>query len=88
MIMIGSKSQLTIDIITKISQNKITISNAALLLNRSRRTIERYLNQYQQLGIQFRVFTNIYNCTVTFNFRERIFICHAGLPHFKLGRYD
>ncbi len=57
--MIGSKDQLTIDIITKVSQGKITISNAVLLLNRSRRTIERYLNQYQQLGIQFIVHGNI-----------------------------
>jgi hypothetical protein len=34
MIMIDSKSQLTIDIITKVSQGKITINNAAKLLNR------------------------------------------------------
>jgi transposase len=47
MIMIDSKSQLTIDIITKVSQGKITINNAAKLLNRSRRTIESYLNRYQ-----------------------------------------
>jgi transposase len=58
MIMIDSKDQLTIDIITKVSQGKITISNAVQLLNRSRRTIERYLHQYKKLGIQFIVHGN------------------------------
>jgi transposase len=58
MIMIGSKSQLTIDIIIKVSQGKITISNAAKLINRSRRTIERYLHQYQRFGIQFIIHGN------------------------------
>lgn len=59
MIMIDSKSQLTIDIITKVSQGKITINNASKLLNRSRRTIERYLSRYQELGIQFVIHGNI-----------------------------
>src|SRR5262245_51850766 len=53
MIMIDSKSQLIVDIIAKVSDGKIAINNAAKLLNRSRRTIERYLNRYQTLGIKF-----------------------------------
>jgi DeoR/GlpR family transcriptional regulator of sugar metabolism len=58
MIKIDSQDQLTIEIITKVSQGKITISNAVQLLNRSRRTIERYLHEYKKLGIQFIVHGN------------------------------
>ncbi len=36
-----------------LSQGKITIINAAKLLNKSRRTIERYLQQYHQVGVHF-----------------------------------
>jgi transposase len=59
MIMIDSQSQLIVDIIAKVSNGKIAINNAAKLLNRSRRTIERYLNQYQTLGIKFIMHGNV-----------------------------
>jgi len=36
----------------------MSIINAAKLLNKSRRTIERYLQRYQQVGIQFIVHRN------------------------------
>lgn len=54
----NSKSQLTVDIITKVAEGKITIDNAGKLLNKSRRTIERYLQQYQAIGIQFIIHKN------------------------------
>lgn len=44
MIIMDSKAQLTVDIITKVSERKITIVNAAKLLNKSRRTIELLSN--------------------------------------------
>jgi len=53
-----SKAQLTVDIIAKVAERKITIVNAAKLLNKSRRTIERYLQKYQKIGIQFVVHQN------------------------------
>ena len=37
-----SQTQLTVDVITKVSEGKITINNATKLLSCSRRTIERY----------------------------------------------
>ena len=43
MITMDSKAQLTVDIIAKVAEGKIDIVNASKLLNRSRRTIERYL---------------------------------------------
>ncbi|WP_115707673.1 ISNCY family transposase [Legionella sainthelensi] len=58
MIIMDSKTQLTVDIITKVSEGKITINNAAKLLACSRRTIERYLNRYQKLGIMFAIHGN------------------------------
>ncbi len=51
-------SQLTVDIIAKVSEGKISINNAVKLLNRSRRTVERYLSKYQKLGIQFIIHGN------------------------------
>ena len=48
-----SKAQLTIDVIAKVAERKITIANAAKLLNKSRRTVERYLHRYRKVGIQF-----------------------------------
>ena len=42
-----SKAPLTVDIIAKVAEGKINIINAAKLLNKSRRTIERYLQKYQ-----------------------------------------
>ena len=53
-----SKAQLTVDIIAKVAEGKIDIVNAAKLLNKSRRTIERYLTKYQKFGIQFVVHQN------------------------------
>ena len=50
MIIMDSKAQLTVDIIAKVAERKITIVNAAKLLNKSRRTIERYLQKYQKIG--------------------------------------
>jgi transposase len=58
MIIMDSKAQLTVDIIAKVAERKITIVNAAKLLNKSRRTIERYLQKYQKVGIQFVVHQN------------------------------
>lgn len=48
-----SKAQLTVDIVAKVTEGKIDIVNAAKLLNKSRRTIERYLKKYRKIGIQF-----------------------------------
>lgn len=53
MIVMDSKAQLTVDIIAKVVESRITIANAAKLLSMSRRTIERYVKRYQQVGIQF-----------------------------------
>jgi len=53
-----SKAQLTVDIVAKVVEGKIDIVNAAKLLNKSRRTIERYLKKYQKVGIQFVVHQN------------------------------
>lgn len=58
MIIMDSKAQLTVDIIAKVAEAKITIVNAAKLLNKSRRTIERYLQLYHRVGIQFIVHRN------------------------------
>lgn len=59
MITMDSKAQLTVDLITKVAQGKMTINSAAKLLNCSRRTIERYLCRYQKIGIQFVVHGNV-----------------------------
>lgn len=53
-----SKSQLTVDIITKVAEGKIDIVNASKLLNKSRRTVERYLQRYRDVGIKFVVHQN------------------------------
>lgn len=58
MIVMNSKAQFTVDIITKVAEKKITIRNAARLLNKSRRSIERYLQQYYAIGIKFIVHKN------------------------------
>ena len=58
MIIMDSKAQLTVDIIAKVAERKMSIINAAKLLNKSRRTIERYLQKYQKVGIQFVVHKN------------------------------
>jgi len=51
--MLNSKAQLTVDVIAKVAENKITIVNAVKLLNKSRRTVERYLKRYREVGIRF-----------------------------------
>jgi len=58
MIKMDSKAQLTVDIVIKVAEGQIDIVNAAKLLNRSRRTIERYLKTYRKVGIQFFVHQN------------------------------
>ena len=58
MIKMDSKAQLTVDIVAKVVEGKIDIVNAAKLLNKSRRTIERYLKKYHKVGIQFVVHQN------------------------------
>ncbi|ASY79781.1 hypothetical protein BJK05_07120 [Pectobacterium polaris] len=58
MITLNSKAQLTVDVITKMAERKITTANAAKLLNKSRRTIERYLQRYREKGLQFVVHGN------------------------------
>jgi transposase len=58
MIIMDSKAQLTVDIITKVAEGKMTIVNATKLLNKSRRTIERYLKRYQKIGIPFFIHQN------------------------------
>ncbi|EJK8997383.1 helix-turn-helix domain-containing protein [Salmonella enterica] len=58
MITLNSKAQLTVDVIAKVAERKITIANAAKLLSKSRRTIERYLQLYREKGLQFVVHGN------------------------------
>lgn len=58
MIIMDSKAQLTVDVIAKVAQGKVSIINAAKLLSKSRRTIDRYLQRYQQEGIQFIIHRN------------------------------
>ena len=58
MIVMDSKAQLSVDIIAKVVEGRITIANAAKLLSKSRRSIERYLKRYQQVGIQFAIHGN------------------------------
>jgi transposase len=58
MIIMDSQTQLKVDVITKTSDGRITINNAAKLLNCSRRTIERYVNKYQKLGVIFAIHGN------------------------------
>ena len=59
--MLNSKAQLTVDVIAKVAERKITIANAVKLLNKSRRTIERYLKRYREVGIRFVVHGNTGN---------------------------
>ena len=58
MIILNSKAQLTVDVIAKVADSRITVANAAKLLNKSTRTIERYLQRYRTNGIQFIVHGN------------------------------
>jgi hypothetical protein len=58
MIVMDSKAQLTVDIIAKVFEGRLTIANAAKLQTKSRRAIERYVKRYQQINIQFIVYGN------------------------------
>lgn len=51
MIMMNSKAQLAVDVIAKVAEGRLTIGNATKLLNKSRRTIERYLRRYRKVGV-------------------------------------
>lgn len=61
MIVMNSKAQLIVDVITKVAAGKFSVVNASKLLKKSRRTIERYLQRYRQTGIQFVVHGNTGN---------------------------
>ena len=58
MIVMDSKAQLIVDIIAKVAEGKIDVVNAGKILNKSRRTVERYLQRYRQIGIKFVVHQN------------------------------
>tara|TARA_R110002072_G_scaffold301897_1_gene482781 strand:+ start:3074 stop:3397 length:324 start_codon:yes stop_codon:yes gene_type:complete len=53
-----SKAQLSVDIIAKVVEGRITIANATKLLSKSRLTIERYVRRYQEVGIKYAVHGN------------------------------
>jgi len=53
MFIMDSKQQLTVDIISKVSEGRMTVCSAIQLLQKSRRTIERYLQQYKTQGLKF-----------------------------------
>ncbi|EPP19135.1 Mobile element protein [Vibrio fluvialis I21563] len=53
-----SKSQFTVDIISKVIDGRISINSAATLLSKSRRTVERYLSRYRKEGVRFVVHGN------------------------------
>ena len=58
MIVLNSKAQLTVDVIAKVAERKITIANATKLLNKSRRTVEptfRIKFRNKSLGITCQV---------------------------------
>lgn len=46
-----SRSQLTVDVIAKVAQGKVSTNSASKLLNKSRRTIELYIHRYRREGI-------------------------------------
>ena len=58
MIVMNSQSQLTVDVIAKVTEGKVSILNASKLLNKSSRTIERYLRRYKKDGIRFVIHGN------------------------------
>jgi len=49
----NSQSQLTVDVIAKVAEGKISILNASKLLNKSSRAIERYLSRYKKMAFVF-----------------------------------
>ena len=58
MILMDASKQLKIDIINKVERGQISRLNAAKLLKKSKRTIERYIKNYQEQGFQFVVHKN------------------------------
>ena len=52
-VVMNAQSQLKLDIITKVDQGKIFKENACKLLNKSMRTIERYLFRYRKERVTF-----------------------------------
>lgn len=61
MIVLNSKAQLTIYVIAEVAERKITIANAAKLLNKFRRTVERHLQRYRSQGLHLVVHGNTGN---------------------------
>ena len=53
MIVMDAGTQLKVDIVGKVLQGKISVRDASRLLNRSTRTIERYLASHRKRGILF-----------------------------------
>jgi len=51
MIIMSAKNELKADCLQKISMRKMTIADGCVILNKSYRTIERYLSQYKKRGI-------------------------------------
>ncbi|ARU54116.1 ISNCY family IS1202 group transposase [Oleiphilus messinensis] len=49
---------MTVDVIAKVAEGKISLANASKLLNKSKRTVERYLQKYRKVGIQFVIHGN------------------------------
>lgn len=58
MFYMDSKSQFTVDIISKVIDGRISINSAAILLSKSRRTVERYLSRYRKEGVRFVIHGN------------------------------
>ncbi|MCB9024701.1 MAG: helix-turn-helix domain-containing protein [Bdellovibrionaceae bacterium] len=55
---LNSSEQLKLDIISKLKLKKITKKQACLILNVSERTIERYLEKYNEKGVRFTIHGN------------------------------
>ena len=53
-----SQTQLKVDIIAKVFAGKIKVAHAQKLLGQSRRTVERYVQQYGKIGVQFAIHKN------------------------------
>lgn len=59
MVRVNNEIQFKIDIISKVNDGKIKIHNAKKLLNKSIRTIERYLKEYRSTGFLFAIHKNV-----------------------------
>ena len=53
MLIMNSTEQIKLDVISKLSQGKITVNQAMQILNRSESTVFRYLRQYRSEGVIF-----------------------------------